>query len=125
MERGVCRWTVDLSTWHPPPQEFSSLPLSSLGRNIPPFVRMEDRKRELVSLLRQYILVSEVVGIPYRLIVIKRTPENGFIFSEGCYRNPTKFPSFNFNVSHHGDYVGISIRTIATDRLRYGVVYET
>lgn len=39
------------------------------------FVRLEDRKRALVSRLLQYALVHEVLGIPNNEIVIKRTLE--------------------------------------------------
>lgn len=39
------------------------------------FVKMEDRKRALVSRLLQYALVHQVLGIPYDEIVIKRTLE--------------------------------------------------
>ncbi|KAI4384083.1 hypothetical protein MLD38_009850 [Melastoma candidum] len=123
MDRGVCRWMVDLSTWHPSPHEFSSA-LSLLPQSEHPsilrFVRMEDRKRALVSRLLQYILVFEVDGIPYRRIVIKRTPE-GKPYLE-CDRNTAKFPSFNFNVSHQGDYVGIAsepVRLVGFDIVSY------
>ena len=39
------------------------------------FVKMEDRKKTLVSRLLQYAIVHEVVGIPYEEIIIKRTLE--------------------------------------------------
>lgn len=39
------------------------------------FVRVEDRKRALVSRLLQYALVLEVLAIPYHQLVINRTLE--------------------------------------------------
>ncbi|PON33074.1 4'-phosphopantetheinyl transferase superfamily [Parasponia andersonii] len=109
MERGVQRWAVDISKWDPTPQDFSFvlslLPLHH-HTSITRFVRMEDRKRALVSRLLQYALVHEVLGIPYDEIVIKRTPEGKPYLEYG--KVVTEFPNFNFNASHHGDYVAIA-----------------
>ena len=49
--------------------------ISSMCLHIGRFVRMEDRKRALVSRLLQYALVHEVLGIPFDEIVINRTLE--------------------------------------------------
>ncbi|MBA0647441.1 hypothetical protein Goklo_015319 [Gossypium klotzschianum] len=122
MEKGVQRWIVDISKWNPSSNDFSFalsllpqthhssitrfLPLLQLFFNYVQFVKMEDRKRALVSLLLQYTLVHEVLGIPYPDIVINRTLE-GKPFLE-CGRFCFDFPNFNFNVSHHGDYVAIA-----------------
>ncbi|KAF4401241.1 hypothetical protein G4B88_014082, partial [Cannabis sativa] len=70
------------------------------------FVRLEDRKRALVSRLLQYALVHQVLGIPYDEIVIKRTPEGKPYLENG--KVGEEFPNFNFNASHHGDYVAIA-----------------
>ncbi|XP_016649984.1 PREDICTED: L-aminoadipate-semialdehyde dehydrogenase-phosphopantetheinyl transferase-like isoform X2 [Prunus mume] len=67
---------------------------------------MEDRKRALVSRLLQYALVNEVLAIPYDEIIIKRTLE-GKPYLE-CGDVCADFPNFNFNASHHGDYVAIA-----------------
>ncbi|XP_059628444.1 uncharacterized protein LOC132271166 [Cornus florida] len=109
LEKGVRRWLVDISEWNPSPQDFffaiSFLPPhehSSITR----FVKLEDRKRALVSKLLQYALVHEVLGIPLEEIVIKRTAE-GKPYLE-CDNVNLEFPNFNFNASHHGDYVAIA-----------------
>ncbi|XP_037492951.1 L-aminoadipate-semialdehyde dehydrogenase-phosphopantetheinyl transferase isoform X2 [Jatropha curcas] len=67
---------------------------------------MEDKKRALVSRLLQYAMVQEVLLIPYDEVVIKRTLE-GKPYLE-CAKAYSEFPNFNFNVSHHGDYVAIA-----------------
>ncbi|KAJ4720588.1 L-aminoadipate-semialdehyde dehydrogenase-phosphopantetheinyl transferase-like [Melia azedarach] len=109
MEKGVQRWVVDISEWNPTPHDFS-FALSVLPQHeqspITRFVRMEDRKRALVSRLLQYALVRQVLGIPYQEIIIKRTIE-GKPYLE-CDRVSMDFPNFNFSVSHHGDYVAIA-----------------
>ncbi|EXB36983.1 L-aminoadipate-semialdehyde dehydrogenase-phosphopantetheinyl transferase [Morus notabilis] len=109
MERGVQRWAVDISKWDPTPQDFSFalslLPLHD-HNSIIRFVRLEDRKRALVSRLLQYALVHEVLGIPNNEIVIKRTLEGKPYLEYG--EISTEFPNFNFNTSHHGDYVAIA-----------------
>ncbi|XP_022945093.1 L-aminoadipate-semialdehyde dehydrogenase-phosphopantetheinyl transferase-like isoform X1 [Cucurbita moschata] len=109
MERGVQRWVVDISEWNPSPPEFSSA-LNLLPRHehssILRFFKMEDRKRALVSRLLQYVLVHNILKIPYDEIIIKRTLE-GKPYLE-CDKVGSEFPNFNFNVSHHGDYVVIA-----------------
>uniref|UniRef100_A0A2P2J885 holo-[acyl-carrier-protein] synthase n=2 Tax=Rhizophora mucronata TaxID=61149 RepID=A0A2P2J885_RHIMU len=109
MEKGVERWMVDISKWNPSPRDFSAA-LSALPQQEHPsitrFVKLEDRKRALVSRLLQYTLVHEVLGIPYDKIVIKRTLE-GKPYSENG-KLGSRFPNFNFNVSHHGDFVAIA-----------------
>lgn len=67
---------------------------------------MEDRKRALVSRMLQYALVHEVLQIPFTDILIKRTLEGKpYLDYDKC---GLRFPNFNFNVSHHGDYVAIA-----------------
>ncbi|XP_058107486.1 uncharacterized protein LOC131251035 isoform X2 [Magnolia sinica] len=109
MEKGVRRWMVDISLWDPGPDEFSSiislLPLhehSSITR----FIKFKDRKRALVSRLLQYVLIHQVLGIPFDEIVIKRTIEGKPYLESGT--GSSEFPNFNFNSSHHGDYVAIA-----------------
>ncbi|KAF8395621.1 hypothetical protein HHK36_019571 [Tetracentron sinense] len=109
MEKGVRRWLIDISQWSPSHHEFSFvvslLPLQEHS-SIMRFVKLEDRKRALVSRLLQYALVHEVLGIPFDEIVIKRTLE-GKPYLEFDKEN-FEFPNFNFNASHHGDYVAIA-----------------
>ncbi|KAL6989311.1 hypothetical protein U1Q18_015059 [Sarracenia purpurea var. burkii] len=109
LEKGVQRWIVDISEWNPSPHQFSYA-LSFLPQHDHPsitrYVKLEDQKRALVSRLLQYALVHEVLGIPFDEIIIKRTFE-GKPYLEG-YKEDPKFPNFNFNASHHGDYVAIA-----------------
>ncbi|KAI3917026.1 hypothetical protein MKX01_003475 [Papaver californicum] len=109
MERGIKRWLVSISQWNPTRDEFSFilsvLPLhehSSITR----FVKFEDRKRAIISRLLQYALVHQVFEIPFDEIRIKRTVEaKPYLETDG---ENMEFPNFNFNVSHHGDYVAIA-----------------
>ncbi|GAB4855167.1 hypothetical protein Ancab_023793 [Ancistrocladus abbreviatus] len=109
MENGVKRWLVNVSDWSPSPHDFFSA-ISLLPKHehssVTRFLRVEDRKRALVSRLLQYTLVHEVLGIPFDEIVIKRTFEGKPYVV--CDQVATKFPNFNFNVSHHGDFVAIA-----------------
>ncbi|WCJ19089.1 L-aminoadipate-semialdehyde dehydrogenase-phosphopantetheinyl transferase [Euphorbia peplus] len=109
MEKGVERWIVDISKWNPSSLDFSSA-LSLLPQfdhsSITRFVRNEDRKRALVSRLLQYAIVHQVLGIPFHQIVINRTSQ-GKPYLESAKGFPD-FPNFNFNVSHHGDFVAIA-----------------
>ncbi|XP_054787698.1 uncharacterized protein LOC129293650 isoform X2 [Prosopis cineraria] len=109
MEEGVRRWVVDISKWDPLPLDFSfalSLLPSHDHSSITRFIKMEDRKRALVSRMLQYTLVYDVMDIPYDKFMIKRTLEGKPYLD--CDKDHLKFPNFNFNVSHHGDYVGIA-----------------
>ncbi|KAI7747601.1 hypothetical protein M8C21_019117 [Ambrosia artemisiifolia] len=112
MEKCVQRWLVNTSQWDPSPHEFS-IAMSVLPQHqhssITRFIKIEDRKRALVSRLLQYALVHQVTGIPFDEIVINRTPE-GKPYLEKHLN--VKFPNFNFNVSHHGDYVAIASEPI-------------
>ncbi|KAL6009813.1 hypothetical protein ACLOJK_000242 [Asimina triloba] len=78
MEKGIRRWVVDISHWNPPQNEFlSALSLLPLHEHasITRFFKFEDKKRALVSRLLQYVLVHQVLQIPFEEIVIKRTIE--------------------------------------------------
>ncbi|CAK9149212.1 unnamed protein product [Ilex paraguariensis] len=109
LEMGVQRWLVDISQWNPSPHDFSfavSILPESEHSSITRFVKMEDRKRALASRLLQYALVHEILRLPFDEITIKRTVEGKpYLESDKVNLN---FPNFNFNVSHHGDYVAIA-----------------
>lgn len=113
MEMGVERWLVNISEWDPSPHDFS-IALSLLPQqqhsSITRFVKTEDRKRALVSRLLQYALVHQLTEIPFDEIVINRTPQGKPYLD--THKKNVKFPNFNFNVSHHGDYVGIASEPI-------------
>ncbi|XP_057434076.1 uncharacterized protein LOC130726787 [Lotus japonicus] len=109
MEEGVKRWVVDISKWDPEPHDLSSA-LSLLPphehSSVTRFFKMEDQKRALVSRMLQYALVHDVLKIPFPQIIINRTPEGKPYLDYD--KSGMKFPNFNFNVSHHGDYVAIA-----------------
>ncbi|KAK4359681.1 hypothetical protein RND71_021910 [Anisodus tanguticus] len=113
MEKGVERWIVDISEWNPSPHHFS-FSMSFLPHHehtsITRFFKMEDRKRALVSRLLQYALIHQVLGIPYNKIVTRRTAE-GKPYLE-CDKPNLELPNFNFNASHHGDFVAIASEPI-------------
>ncbi|KAH9311021.1 hypothetical protein KI387_026056, partial [Taxus chinensis] len=86
------------------------------------FVKLEDRKRALISRMLQYMLSHVVLGIPYDEIVIKRT-EEGKPYLANKLEN-LDFPNFNFNSSHHGDFVVIAsepICLVGLDIMCHGV----
>ncbi|MQL69534.1 hypothetical protein Taro_001801 [Colocasia esculenta] len=128
MEGGVRRWLVDISLWDPSPAQFSSF-LALLPKYEHPailrlifgfllfcnhlmtmsdarFLKLDDRKRALVSRLLQYSLVHEVLDIPHAEIKIKRTIEGKPYLNNS--RQHVRYPNFNFSVSHSGNYVGIA-----------------
>ncbi|OIT28853.1 PREDICTED: L-aminoadipate-semialdehyde dehydrogenase-phosphopantetheinyl transferase-like [Nicotiana attenuata] len=113
LEKGVQRWAVDISEWNPSPHYFS-FAMSFLPQHehssITRFFKIEDRKRALVSRLLQYAVVHQVLGIPYNEIVIRRTAE-GKPYLE-CDKPNLELPNFNFNASHHGDFVAIASEPI-------------
>ncbi|XP_058205684.1 uncharacterized protein LOC131319460 isoform X1 [Rhododendron vialii] len=109
LQKGVQRWVVDISQWNPSSQEFSHA-MSFLPQHEHPsitgYVKLEDQKRAIVSRLLQYSLVHEVLGIPFNEIIIKRTLEGKPYLEHNKVDH--EFPNFNFNASHHGDYVAIA-----------------
>ncbi|KAL3520890.1 hypothetical protein ACH5RR_019039 [Cinchona calisaya] len=125
LEKGVQRWVVDISKWNPSPDYFSSV-MSFLPQHehssITMFVKMEDRKRALVSRLLQYALVHQVLGIPFDEIIIRRTDE-GKPYLE--YVNKTcALPNFNFNTSHDGNFVAIAsepVCLVGLDIVNYSI----
>ncbi|ONK78531.1 uncharacterized protein A4U43_C02F19810 [Asparagus officinalis] len=112
MENGVRRWLVNTSNWNPSEDQFSFflsfLPLHEQSA-VMRFIKFEDKKRALVSRLLQYSLVHEVLGISFDKIIINRTIEGKPYLQN---RENLIFPNFNFNSSHHGDYVGIASEPI-------------
>ncbi|WVZ54606.1 hypothetical protein U9M48_005378 [Paspalum notatum var. saurae] len=106
-ESGVRRWLVDIARWRPSPAQFDAaaalLPAHERAA-VARFVKEDDRKRALVSRLLQRALAHRVLRVPLRRISVRRTPEGKPYLQENC----SAFPSFNFNASHQGDFVGIA-----------------
>ncbi|KAL6580832.1 hypothetical protein OROMI_006755 [Orobanche minor] len=113
MEKGVQRWAVDISNWKPSPHHFS-LAMSVLPQHehssITRFLKLEDRIRALVSRLLQYALLHQVLGIPFNEIIIRRTHQGKPFLVCGSMK--LRYKNFNYNVSHHGDYVAIASEPI-------------
>ena len=63
----------------------------------------DDQKRCLLSHLLQHHLVRELFHLSPDEYAIRRTKENKPFLADP----ENKFGNFNFNVSHHGKYVGI------------------
>lgn len=122
--KGVHRWVVDISKWNPSPKYFSFV-MSFLPQHehssITRFVKMEDRKRALVSRLLQYALIHQVLGNPFDEIIIRRTLEGKpYLDSDKMTKG---FPNFNFNTSHDGQYVAIASEPVCLVGL--DVVYHS
>ena len=64
---------------------------------------LDDRKRCLLSHLMQHHVVREHFNLMPGKYAIRRTKEN----KPFLYDPRAEFGRFNFNVSHHGQYVGI------------------
>lgn len=117
MEEGVRRWVVDISKWDPQPYEFSfalSLLPSQEHSSVTRFFKMEDRKRALISRMLQYALLYDLIKMnkpffPQHNFIIQRTSQaKPFLDLLDYDKLGLTFPNFNFNVSHHGDYVAIA-----------------
>ncbi|XP_004514712.1 uncharacterized protein [Cicer arietinum] len=119
MEEGVKRWVVDISKWDPQPCEFSvalSLLPSHEHSSVTRYFKTEDQKRALISRMLQYALLNDVIKLntpffPPHNFIIKRTSQGKPYLDLLDYDKlglTTYFPNFNFNVSHHGDYVAIA-----------------
>ncbi|EPS68574.1 hypothetical protein M569_06195, partial [Genlisea aurea] len=110
LEVGVQKWVVELSKWKPSSQDFADA-MALLPQHehlsITRFVKFEDQKRALTSRLLQYALVHQVLNLRFEEIAIRRTLE-GKPYLVCDNMKSMRFPNFNFNVSHHGDYVGIA-----------------
>uniref|UniRef100_A0A1D1XCR8 holo-[acyl-carrier-protein] synthase n=1 Tax=Anthurium amnicola TaxID=1678845 RepID=A0A1D1XCR8_9ARAE len=112
MEGAVRRWLVDISQWDPSPEQFSffvSLLPKYEQSAITRFIKLDDRKRALVSRLLQYSLVHEVLDMPYDEINIRRTIEGKpyliLVFEGGIcqsFRHWIGFQAKQIGVSSHG-----------------------
>ncbi|KAL3694228.1 hypothetical protein R1sor_007879 [Riccia sorocarpa] len=106
MERGVVRWAVNSGSWSPSELEFSAfvdlLPASERPEVLRYF-KFEDRKKALISRLLQRKLMNSLFNIDYNDIIIKRTTEGKPYLANST--DGFDFPNFNFNVSHHGNFV--------------------
>jgi len=107
---GILRWLVDISTWalnRTDSEEWKVL-LRALSsdeqQSVMRFLRMEDRKRALVSRLLQRRACFEVAGVGYASADINRTQGRKPFLAN---RSPhlVDLPNWNYNVSHEGKYV--------------------
>ncbi|KAL2633491.1 hypothetical protein R1flu_004970 [Riccia fluitans] len=106
MDRGVVRWAVNSGAWNPSESQFSAfldlLPASDRPQVLRYF-KFEDRKKALVSRLLQRKLIRSRFNIDYHDVNIERTIEGKPYLANSI--DGSEFPSFNFNVSHHGKFV--------------------
>lgn len=103
------RWVVDISNWDPHPNDFSfalSLLPSNEHASITHFVKLEDRKRALVSRMLQYALLYDL--LKHNHFIIQRTSQGKPYLELDYHKLGLPFPNLNFNVSHHSDYVAIA-----------------
>ncbi|KAI5433316.1 hypothetical protein KIW84_020554, partial [Lathyrus oleraceus] len=113
MEEGVKRWVVDISKWDPLPHQFSialSLLPPQQHSSVTRFFKTQDQKRALISRMLQYALLHDLIksNNPF-LFTIKTTSQGKpFLDLQDYDKLGITFPNFNFNVSHHGDYVAIA-----------------
>eukprot|EP00899_Mesostigma_viride_P019490 jgi/Mesvir1/27542/Mv07300-RA.1 len=70
------------------------------------FRREEDRKRAIVSRLLQRHVINSVLNVPYADISIARTLQGKPYLANSV--TDARFPNFNFNATHHGDYVALA-----------------
>ncbi|XP_031484419.1 uncharacterized protein LOC116253614 isoform X4 [Nymphaea colorata] len=78
MKRGVQRWAVNIARWDPSEAQLLFCIFLLPPHERPPitkFLNVEDKKRAVVSRMLQYMLVHEVLGIPFKEITIGRTIE--------------------------------------------------
>ena len=76
----------------------------------------KDRRLALGSQLLQRAVIAWTFGVNYKEIVISRTEKGKPFFNYkhlterggGGREGGVPFPNWNYNVSHHGDYVGIA-----------------
>ena len=91
-------------------------------KRITRFINVKDQHLSLASAFIQRALIAWTFGIAYNEILIERTPIGKPYFPFGKYLSSTtgkekdnhvhgyleRFPCWNYNVSHHGQYVGIA-----------------
>ncbi|KAH3761155.1 4'-phosphopantetheinyl transferase superfamily protein [Pelomyxa schiedti] len=119
---GSVRWAFEFGSWTPSPGEWSlalshiePVEVTRIGRFKRPLggglslvgKDNPDAKSAAVGRLLMRKLVSELLGIPFDGVDLQRTKEGKPYLStaqRATYAD-SKFPNFNFNVSHHGNWV--------------------
>ncbi|CAG0920150.1 unnamed protein product, partial [Notodromas monacha] len=98
--RKSLRWAFRVTDWNPDPTQWSQLAsfVSTVEKErIQRFVFQRDAKSALIGRLLARRAVCESLSIPWNEIILERT-ERGRPFVPHC-------ESFDFNVTHHGDWV--------------------
>lgn len=113
-ESGAVRWAFNFGAWNPTEEEWQQalsliepVERERVGRfrrpTNPPLVGRTnpDAKSALVGRLLLRLLVHEVLSIPFSEISFARTKEG----KPYLVNKSDKFPNFNFNISHSGNWV--------------------
>ena len=106
------RWAVNISRWQPAEQELIFL-LQLLPeaeqKEVQSFKFLDDRKRALCSRLLHRQCSSQVLGLDWPDVSIKRTRGRKPFAAVKGYRGT--WPNFNFNVSHEVRHVQMRSET--------------
>jgi len=130
LSQGVRRWALQVNAvggqggWQPGEHEWEFY-LSLLPGPEQAAVRRfhfdKDKRLAAGSRLLQRALLSQVLGLPWDRVSIARSKE-GKPYAAGV--DATRFPNFNFNVSHHGAFVAIASEPAALVGLDLMDVHE-
>ena len=102
------RWVFNTRLWNPTEEEWRkcvSLISATEAERISKFVFLEDKKRALVGRLSIRAAVSEGLNVPWIKIDLSRTEKGKPCFTRYFLSRYPEGTEFNFNISHHGDYV--------------------
>lgn len=111
LKRGIARWAFDISKWTPTEDEWEfccGCVLPEEATKIKRFVREPDRKLALGSRLLQRRLCATVLGMPDLEVPIERSKAGKPYLGASARTQRPDLPNFNFNVSHHADFVAIA-----------------
>ncbi|KAI9918160.1 hypothetical protein PsorP6_012481 [Peronosclerospora sorghi] len=100
---------VDVSAWDSTSTEWQQLMVQLPAHEqeqVTRFLFEKDQKLALASHVVQRKLIRDLFRVKYDAIDIRRTPENKPYWSRP--RENTAPPSWNYNVSHHGNIVAIA-----------------
>jgi len=106
----VRMWAFNITEWHMTEEEYErgrSLLLPEESVRVGKFIFEKDRKSALAGRLMIRRLIHEVLKVNYKTIPLIRTKEKKpcLDFSRLPDHATSRFPFFNFNLSHQADWV--------------------